>query len=43
MATVPKLDLEVINLLDRLIFAAWRAGKPIGGVNADVKSDDLPN
>src|SRR6266567_6700477 len=43
MAAVPELDLKVINLLDDLIFAARHTGKPIGGVNADVKSDDFPN
>ena len=43
MAVVPELDLEVINLLDELIFAAWRAGEPIGGIDADIQSDDLPD
>ena len=43
IATIPKLDLKVINLLDRLIFAAQRASKPISGVNADIKSNNLPN
>jgi len=43
MATIPKLDLKVINLLNKLIFAARRAGKPIGSINADVESNDLPN
>src|SRR6266568_3137107 len=43
MAAVPELDLEVINLPDELIFAAWRAGEPIGGVNVDVKSDEFPD
>jgi hypothetical protein len=43
IATVPKLDLKVINLLDRLIFATWRAGEPISGINADIKSNNLPN
>ena len=42
ITAVPKLDLKVINLLDELIFAAWRASKPISGVNIDVKSS-LPN
>ena len=41
MATVPKLDLKVINLLNELIFAAWCTGEPIGGINTDIKSDDL--
>ena len=43
IAAVPKLDLKVINLLDKLIFAARRTSKPISGVNADVKSNNLPN
>ena len=43
IAAVPKLDFEVINLPDKLIFAAWRAGKPIGGFNVGVKSDNLSN
>ena len=43
MAAIPKLDLKVINLLDKLIFAARRAGEPIGGVNADVESNNLPD
>ena len=43
IAAVPKLDLEVINLPVELIFAARCAGEPIGGVNADVESDDLPD
>jgi len=41
MTAVPKLGLKVINLLDELIFAAWRAGEPIGGLNVDVEPDDL--
>jgi hypothetical protein len=43
MAAIPKLDLKVINLLDKLIFAAWRASKPISGFNAGVKFNNLPN
>ena len=43
MTAVPKLDLEVINLLNELIFAAWRAGEPISGFNMGVKSNDLSN
>ena len=38
IAAVPELDLEVINLPDKLIFAAWRASEPISGVNIDIKS-----
>ena len=41
MAAVPKLDLKVINLPKELIFAAWRAGKPICGFSASAKSVDL--
>jgi len=41
MATVPKLDLKVVNLPKELIFAAWRAGEPIGGFSAGVKSVNL--
>jgi hypothetical protein len=40
---VPKLDLKVINLLDKLIFATRRTSKPISSVSADVKSNNLPN
>ena len=43
IAAIPKLDLKVINLLDKLIFAAWRTSKPISGVNADIKSNNFPN
>jgi len=43
IAAIPKLDLEVVNLLDELIFATWRAGKPIGGFNVGVKSNNLSN
>ncbi len=43
MAAVPELDLKVINLLNKLIFAAWCASKPISGVNVDVKSNNLPD
>ena len=43
MTAVPKLDLEVINLLNELIFAAWRAGEPIGGFDAGNKSNNLPD
>ena len=43
MAAVPELDLKVINLPDKLIFTARRTSKPIGGVNADIKSNNLLN
>ena len=43
MAIVPKLDLKVINLPDELIFAARQTGEPIGGVNADIKSNEFPD
>jgi len=42
MAAIPELDLKVVNLPDKLIFAAWRASEPINSVNADVKFNDLP-
>jgi hypothetical protein len=42
MAAVFKLDLKIINLLDNLIFAAWHTNKSISGVNADIKSNNLP-
>ena len=41
IAAVPKLDLKVVNLPKELIFAARRAGEPIGDVNAGVESIDL--
>ena len=40
MATVPKLDLKVINLLKELIFAARRAGKPIYGSSTGAQSNE---
>jgi len=43
MATVPELDFKVINFPDELIFATRCTGKPISGVNADVKFNDLPD
>ena len=39
MATVPKLDLKVINLLKELIFAAWRASEPIYGSSTGAQSN----
>jgi len=43
IAAVPKLDLKVVNLPDKLIFAAWRTSEPIGGFNVGVKSNNLSN
>jgi hypothetical protein len=43
MAAIPELDLKVVNLPDKLIFAARRAGEPISGFNAGNKSNNLPN
>ena len=43
IAAIPKLDLKVINLPDKLIFAARRASKPISSFNAGNKSNNLPN
>ena len=40
MATIPKLDLKVINLLKELIFAAWRASKPIYSFSAGAQSNN---
>ena len=42
MAAVPELDLEVVNLLDELIFTTWHTGEPISSINADVKFNNLP-
>jgi len=39
IAAVPELDFKVINLLDKLIFAARRAGEFINSVSIRVKSD----
>jgi hypothetical protein len=41
ITAVPELDFEVINLPDKLIFAAQRAGEPISGFNTDIESTDL--
>ena len=41
IATIPKLDFEVVNFLKELIFATWRTGKPISGFNIGVKSINL--
>ena len=43
IAAIPKLDLKVINLPVKLIFATRCTSKPINSVNADVKSNNLPN
>jgi len=43
IAAIPKLDLKVINLLNKLIFTAQYTSKPIGGINADVKFNNLFN
>ena len=40
---VPKPDLKDINLLDKLIFAAWRTSEPISGFNSVIKSSNLFN
>ena len=42
MTAIPKLDLKVINLPDKLIFATQRTGEPISNINADINSS-LPN
>ena len=43
MTAISKLGFKVINLLDKLIFAARRTSKPISGLNVDVKPDNLSN
>ena len=43
IATIPKLDFKVINLLNKLIFTTQRASKPISGFNVGVKSNNLYN
>ena len=43
ITAIPKLGLKVINLLDKLIFVARRTSKPISGLNADVKPNNLSN
>ena len=43
ITAVPKLGLKVINLLDKLIFAARHTSEPISGLNADVKPNNLSN
>ena len=43
IAAIPKLDLKVINLPNKLIFAAQRTIKPISRVNTDIKSNNFPN
>ena len=43
IATIPKLDFKVINLLDKLIFATQRISKPIRRVNTDIKSNNFSN
>ena len=41
IATVPKLDLKVINFPKELIFAARRASEPISSFSAGIKSINL--
>jgi len=43
MVAILKLDLKVINLLNKLISAAWRTSEHISGINADNKSNNLSN
>ena len=43
MAAVSKLDFKVINLLDKLIFAAQYTGKLINRNNVDIKSNNFFN
>jgi len=41
MTAIPELDFKVVNLPNKLIFAARRAGKPISGFNVGVESNNL--
>ena len=43
IAAVSKLDLKVINLLDKLIFATRHTNKPISSFNTGDKFNNLPN
>ena len=43
MAVVLELDLKVINLPDKLIFAVWRVNELVSSVDVDIKSNDLPD
>jgi len=43
MTTIPKLDFKVIDLLNELIFAIWRAGEPIGSLNTNIELNNLFN
>ena len=43
ITAIPKLDLKVINLLNKLIFAARYTSKPISGLNTDIKPNDFSN
>ena len=43
ITAVSKLDLEVVNLPNKLIFAAWCTSKPISGFNAGIKFNNLFN
>ena len=43
MAAIPKLDFKVVNLLNKLIFAAQCTSEPISSFNAGDKSNNLPN
>ena len=43
IAAIPKLDLKVINLPGKFIFATWYASKPISSFNAGAKSNNLSN
>ena len=42
IAAIPKLDLEVVNFPEELIFAAQYAGEPINGFSVGVKPINLP-
>ena len=41
LPTIPKLDLKVINFLNELIFTTQYTNKPIGGINVNIKFNNL--
>jgi len=43
MAIVFKLNFKIINLPNKLIFAAWRGSEFINSFSIGVKSNNFPN
>ena len=43
MATIPKLKIKIINLLNKLIFTTQHTSKPISRVITDIKFNNFPN